>query len=296
MTSTKPLAPHGTYARYVGRPASNIPGCRCPLCDAEGRRYIKRRDYLTATGRPLTVDATPTRNHLQALFAAGAGWNQITAASGRSSSTISGILAGRHPEIRRSTQDAILAVHIGSVLKRQTVPALGAIRRVRALAAISHSTRTISRAAGVSCSTVNALLAGAYERITTDTDTAITRAFNLLSMTPGGNATARGRAVREGWPSPLAWWDSNIDDPDAKPILDATPDPDDEGDKPDIDEIAIARLVRGDHSIRLNEAERAIAARQMAQRGISPFATATALHTNVRSVRVWLAPPETAAA
>jgi hypothetical protein len=285
----KPLAPHGTYARFVGRPASNIPGCRCTPCNTEGRRYLKRRDYMAATGRALTVDATRTRTHLNALFDAGAGWNQITAAIGCSSSTISRIVSGQHP-VRRSTQDAILALRPEHVLKHQSVPALGSTRRVQALAAIGHSGIAVAKAAGLSKSIVHALLNGDIERVYTTTHDAIARVFPRLALAPGNSSVAKFRAQREGWPSPLAWdWDRDLDDPAAVPITDVIPgSEDEEEDAPDIDEIAIARLVRGDHTVRLNQNERPIAARQMAKLGLSPFAAATALHTNVRSVRSWL--------
>lgn len=296
MTATKPLAPHGTYARFVGRPTGNIPGCRCQPCTQAGSAYRARRSLLNATGRTLTVSPDRAAAHVQYLLANGASWNTISAA-GCSQKTIRMLLAGEYTFIRRNTEQMILAIRLADVIApKHRVPAIGARRRLQALIAIGYEVQRLADETGIHVTQIRHVLNGHQDMIVVTIHRKIEAAYRRLFMSPGPSDRARARAAREGWPSPLAWWDSNIDDPDAQPILDAMPDPDDEDDEPDIDEIAIARLVRGDHSIRLNEAERVIAARQMAQRGISPFATATALHTNVRSVRVWLAPPETAAA
>lgn len=216
---TKPLPPHGTYARYYGRPHTSVEGCRCEACTTESRRYYKRRDYLARTGRPLTVDAGPARKHLKALFAAGAGWTQIAAASGHSTSVIHGVITGQRREIRRRTEQDFLSVRLDQVLPADRyVSALGSIRRVRALAAIGHGAPDIAAAIGMGESLTSALLSERFQRVRVRTHSAIAAGFTRLAMTPGGNRRIVNRARREGWAPPLAW-DGDMDDPDAAPVV-----------------------------------------------------------------------------
>jgi hypothetical protein len=281
----KPLAPHGTYARFVGRPASNIPGCRCQPCTQTGSTYRARRNLLNATGRTLTVAPGRATAHLQYLLGHGASWNTISAA-GCSQKTIRMLLAGEYTFIRRNTEQLILAIQLADVIApKHRVPAIGARRRLQALIAIGYPVQRIADETGMHVTQIRPVLNGHQDTVVVTTHQKIAATYRRLFMVPGPSSRAKGRAARERWPSPLAW-DDNIDDPAARPVLDAAPSPDDD---PDIDEIAIARLVRGDRTVRLNQNERPVAARQMAKLGISPFAAATALHTNVRSVRAWLA-------
>lgn len=219
MTTTtlrKPLAPHGTYARYVGRPAASIPGCRCQPCTAQGSAYASRRSLLTATGRALTVPAAPATKHLRMLRAAGAGWNQLVAVTGCSSSTICALLDAKRDEIRRTTAQKILAVRLADVIcLKRPVPALGATRRVRALIAAGHRVIDIRDASGVDQTTVSYLIGGKVTGIRAETHLRIDKAFDHLAMTPGTSTASINRGRRHGWALPLAW--DNPDDPDETP-------------------------------------------------------------------------------
>lgn len=218
---TKPLAPHGTYARFIGRPAANVSGCRCDECRKEGRSYHMRREYLAATGRPLTVDATRTREHLQSLLAAGAGWNQLVAVSKSSSATISNIISGKQAKVRRSTESKFLPITIDQVIvATYSVASLGSVRKLRALAALGHSSRLLASRSGLSQSLVLAMLAGEIKNIRPQTKAAVDALFKQMAMTPGTNRTAAMRAARKGWAPPLAW-DDDLDDPGALPVLKA---------------------------------------------------------------------------
>ncbi|OKI16538.1 helix-turn-helix transcriptional regulator [Streptomyces sp. CB03911] len=214
---SKPLAPHGTYARFLGRPAANIAGCRCDDCTLEGRRYYMRRDYLASTGRPLTVSAEATREHLKSLFAAGAGWTQLVAVSGSSSSTISGILSGRQATVRRSTEQKLLRIRAEQVRPEvRSMPSVGAVRRLRALTALGHTSRRLAAATGMSHSLMTALLGGTLQQVRPQTHDAICTAFKQLAMVPGSSRATATRAIAKGWAPPLAW-DDDLDDPKARP-------------------------------------------------------------------------------
>lgn len=215
-----PLPRHGTYARANGRPSRGIKGCRCPRCRRAEAAYTKRRNYLNATGRPLRVDVEPAAAHLDALFDAGAGWTQLAAATGCSTSTLHLIRRRTSPKIHRTTAVKILAVRPGQAQPaRRPVSNIGTRRRIQALMAIGHSMRDIATAAhGIDISVVREALNGARRTgVTAQTASRIARAYRTLAARPGTNTRARNRAAAAGWPGPAAWDD--IDNPSEQPDL-----------------------------------------------------------------------------
>jgi hypothetical protein len=132
----KPLPPHGTYARSVGRPSGGIPGCSCPPCSNARRAYKNRRNLLAETGRHLTTDATPAAQHLRQLRARGASWNSLITATRCSTSSIADLLSGRQTSIRATTAARILAVTPAQVIPRPSpITGIGTVRRIQALRA-----------------------------------------------------------------------------------------------------------------------------------------------------------------
>lgn len=102
----------------------------------------------------------------------------------------------------------------------RTVPAIGTIRRIRALRALGWSVLDIAETAGLPDKTIrNPCHRGtSVYRSTAD---AIARAYDQLSMSiPAGPYHERGRryAARQGWAPPLAWDEGSIDDPAARPF------------------------------------------------------------------------------
>lgn len=218
----KPLPEHGTYARYVGRPRSGSDtgraGCGCELCRAAMRAYGRRRNLMAATGRQLTIDAAPTTAHLRRLRAAGAGWNELVAVTGCSSSSISAYLNGTRTVVRRTTACRILNVRLAQVIcPNRSVSALGSVRRLRALVAAGHQIQEISQACGIDQTTVSYLVNQHIETVRAATHQAIDAAFERLSMVPGTDARSIIRGRQNGWPPPLAW--DNPDDPDEQPTF-----------------------------------------------------------------------------
>lgn len=214
----KPLAEHGTTARAKGRPSAGIPGCSCAPCRRAENAYDKRRRFLNQTGRTLTVETAPVAAHLRGLFAAGAGWVQLAAVSGCSTSTMYNLLAENNPRCRRTTANKILAIQPGdAVPDRRSIPATGTIRRARALVALAHPCRAISSACRIDHSTVTDLLAGRCDTVTVALANRVNDGFRALSACTGTSARSRNRARREGWAPPAAWSDETIDDPQAHP-------------------------------------------------------------------------------
>jgi hypothetical protein len=212
----KPLADHGTTARAKGRPSSGIPGCSCPACRAAENAYDKRRRYLNATGRSLMVDTAPVAAHLRHLFEADAGWSQLAAATGCSSSTLHAILTGRIAECRRATANKILAVRAGDAIPHgRMVPAVGSIRRLHALLAAGHRCLDISAASGVEHSMISDLVNERLTVVKRHVAERIDCGYRKLVNCTGTSARSKNRALRGGWAPPGAWDD--IDDPNACP-------------------------------------------------------------------------------
>ena len=99
-----------------------------------------------------------------------------------------------------------------------TFPAVGILRRIRALHAIGWSGHQVADACGLSVNTLRSI--GYHQSGTVHAATAqsVMAGYERLSMAiPEGRYANRARASarRKGWAPPLAWDD--IDDPDEQP-------------------------------------------------------------------------------
>lgn len=213
MTATKPLPPHGTTARYSGNPRDAIRiTCRCEDCRTAERRRKKR----AATVGKLTVDAAPARAHIRRLLASGASYYSIAATSGCGINTVRNIGSGIRTEIWASTRNRLLAV-TAAPDDKVPVPALGSIRRVRALLAIGHPVLAIQSAAGISHNPMAKLVSGNVANIWQATADAIEAAYGALSNSTGNSPRSIRKAAREGWAPPAAWDGIDMSDPKAFP-------------------------------------------------------------------------------
>lgn len=213
MTTT-PLPPHGTTARAVGRPAAGIKGCTCRPCRKVRNAYVKRRLYLAATDRSLTVDAAPAATHLRMLLDAGSGWRETAEAAGISAGSLSNLVNNKQKRIRRTSMERILALQPKRSPTAST-SSLGTMRRVQALIAAGHRAQDIADAAGLDiCSIVD--VAAGKPSVRYKTADAIATAYRQLAGIPGTNTRGINRGRRMGWPTP-AEWAGDIDDPDVDP-------------------------------------------------------------------------------
>jgi len=104
------------------------------------------------------------------------------------------------------------------------VAAVGTVRRLRALVAMSHDQQTLASEVGCAYTYVSALTGGHRSQVTVALRESVRRAYERLSMVHGSSERARLKAARLGWAPPLAWDDETIDDPQAVPLTDtATP-------------------------------------------------------------------------
>lgn len=209
-----PLPPHGTTARAVGRPAAGIKGCGCPPCRKVRNAYTKRRLYLAATGRSLTVDAAPATAHVRMLLAANTGWKEIAETIGMSAGSLSALVTGKQKRIRRTRLEQILALQPKPAPKT-SIGSLGSVRRVQALLAAGHRAADIATAASLDiCSIVD--VAGGKPSVRFETAEKIANAYRELSGTVGTNTRGINRGRRMGWPTPQEWA-GDIDDPSVDP-------------------------------------------------------------------------------
>lgn len=96
--------PHGERTKYVA-------GCRCMLCRAANSRYQTAREAAKKDGGwNGLVAARRARAHLRRLSRRGVGRDAVAAASGVAVSTIDAVRRGTKKQIRKQTEDKLLAV------------------------------------------------------------------------------------------------------------------------------------------------------------------------------------------
>lgn len=188
--------PHGTESRYL--PPHR---CRCNVCGLYRYRAVKRWQRERRVN-PL-IDAAPAYAHIGALAAEGFEPKAIWRLAGY-------IKQHKTPaKIHARKAAALLAVTRQMILDRapghSKVPAIGAQRRIQALAAIGWHQGALP---GVSLSSVSTALR--RDRITADLHRRIAAAYDQLAMTLG---PGRPRP----YPPPLAWDDDALDDPAGQP-------------------------------------------------------------------------------
>jgi plasmid maintenance system antidote protein VapI len=171
-------------------------------------------------GRPRQIPAQPAAEHARKLLARDLTITQIAREAGLQPSTIRRLVEGQK-SILAVNAEKVLSVPLDVRVSAGDVPAVGAVRRVRALYALGHLNYVIAREAGVSRDTVCAIAAGQWATLSVSADDGFRAAYDRLSMQTGTSWKTRRLAERNGWAPPLAWDDDTIDDPKAVPQTDA---------------------------------------------------------------------------
>jgi len=110
------------------------------------------------------------------------------------------------------------------------VPAVGTVRRIRALLAIGHTTVDIGLASGLSEPQVSATLR--REMVSPRIADAVRVGYETLRGVPGMSERNVALGALRGWATPDAWIVTCVDDPLARPIL--------------VDELAVRLVLDGD--------------------------------------------------
>ncbi|MFE6304977.1 hypothetical protein [Nocardiopsis sp. NPDC057823] len=222
--------PHG-YVRY------KVEGCRCEVCTEGNRTCYNRRTRLIAyeQWRPY-VDAEPARAHVRAHMEKGIGWIMFARLCDVPRGTVSVLLygrSGRAPSrtVRSTTAAALLALEVEQVDVVDLLDpgvcmlhCVGAARRLQALVALGWSLRHLARELGVSKSSIERWAHG--RPITAEYFIAVRDLYDRLwAATPPQRTTqeaavvarVREYAAQHGWVSALAWDDTDLDNPAARP-------------------------------------------------------------------------------
>jgi hypothetical protein len=163
---------------------------------------------------PAYVDKAPVAAHVETLLEARWTKNQIADASGVSRKTIWNVLYGERPTVQVATARALLALQP----KRRTggmVPALGAMRRLHALAAMGWPVEWSAEKVGISYTAARDITSGRTKSVQEAHSEAIDLLYRKHAMRPGPSAMARAVARGKRWPTAAAWDD--IDDPGCTP-------------------------------------------------------------------------------
>ncbi|MFI8191432.1 helix-turn-helix domain-containing protein [Streptomyces sp. NPDC085946] len=215
-TAVRKLPPHGTEYRYRGPKNGSWPGCRCTKCTHAQTRGGKARAVARLRGEGPLYPGTPVVEHIKKLHDEhGMSYALIARRAGVSDATITYLVRGITKNPKREKALRILAVKPADFDAEAIRPAIGTVRRIRALYVIGHSPKTIAAAADLDESTVSHLANGRHATVLHATENKIRRAYSKLSAVSGPSEKAKQRAAAQKWHGPLAWDD--IDDPNCKP-------------------------------------------------------------------------------
>lgn len=243
---------HGTHACYV------LDRCRCWPCAKANTAYESMRSRQKAYGRwEPYIHAGPAVAHVRTLMAAGIGLKQITKLTGVSGGMLWKLVYGKRgpdgvprpsTQIRRETAERLFKVQPGvdSLAGGAFIDSTGTLRRLQALIAMGWSQSKLGERIGVTGSNFGQLLRRG--RVTKQTAQRVAKLYDELWDTPPPSATHRDRitvsrarnyARAHGFAPPLAWDDDTIDDPAARPAIDA------ELEDQVLDEVAVRRIMAG---------------------------------------------------
>ncbi|MDH6141116.1 transcriptional regulator with XRE-family HTH domain [Kitasatospora sp. GP30] len=206
--------------------------CRCLPCAVASAAWQARRHRQVAYGtwQPF-VDAAPALAHIESLHGRGMTWQQIAAAAGvyvTDLQRLRGVGAQRRSDrIRPETERKLLAVEFTNApaSPQSMTPALGSMRRLRALRANGWSAQVLTEQLGVPRQTVGIIAQARQKFVMARTAQDIAELYEFLHDQDPLNAglglvvverTARA-AEHAGWAPPRAWAGRDIDDPAAEP-------------------------------------------------------------------------------
>lgn len=102
--------------------------------------------------------------------------------------------------------------------KSRSVPATGAVRRLKAAAAVGRTLRVYAHHTGIPETSLLKIRTGVWPYIPEERAKAIADAYPLvLALTQPPHKVPLQSAAEQGWPGPEAWEGVDIDDPTAQP-------------------------------------------------------------------------------
>lgn len=242
----------------------------CGDCNAIKRVQVARLARRRAEGTYLPpVPVAVVREHVKKLQRGSKRLSsrEISRRAGVSRGTIQRLITDPAAEtLYGETAAAILNVHRPDQKVTRATSTLpdGTKRRVQALARRGFTVELQSETSGVAYRSLRDLLTGRSKYVGQSTADRITVLYEKWQDSDGGNERTRAWAIRNGFHGPEAWYETDIDDPDAKP----RPPKDDrhhtECDPINVELAVAGRLFRAD----LTKAELVAAVREMARLGM----------------------------
>ncbi|MEU0659575.1 hypothetical protein [Streptomyces lavendulocolor] len=211
---------HGDPKRYRR-------GCRCRKCITGVTAEVRRGRYLRATGRSFLTTPDKAAQHIGRLRAAGMADQDMYKTARIAPNCFYRILR-REGQIRRSTEQRIIAIPVPAQYSRGSgthVPALGTVRRLRTLAADGWTATELGRRAGKHKQFIVYLQnmdgAGRVRMWVADY---VRRLYDeLAALQPDDFIAAhvvertRKHAAAKDWPSSAYWDADDFDNPDFVP-------------------------------------------------------------------------------
>ncbi|MFD8839790.1 hypothetical protein [Streptomyces griseofuscus] len=186
--------------------------------------------------------------------------------------TVSQLANCERLSILRSTESKLFAVP-GEPDSSALISSIGTVRRVRALVAMGHTQQTLADEIGCAFTYISTMAHGVRPTVTVALAASVRRAYDRLSMSVGPSTRARLKAQRLGWHGPLAWDEDTIDDPAATPYAMDERSAVEEAEKPlheaDVDQVVVARFVKGFRLDQCTDAEFLTAVQQCAASGMT---------------------------
>lgn len=205
---------HGTPGRYQGpRRHTRWQPCRCNLCRAAALRLAKTQALRRLRGIAGYVDRATVAAHVRVLLDAKWDRQEIAEAAGVSRKTVFNVLNSRAATVQITTARALLKVRPEEAPSWR--PALGAMRRVRALSAMGWPLWWTAERAGLSETGIRDICSGRTRVVSRARFEAIDRVYRTHAMKVGPSDAARNTARAKQWVTAAAW--NDIDDPKDRP-------------------------------------------------------------------------------
>lgn len=197
-------------------------GSRDAQSDGSGSVLAQRRSAPAARsnrtsrrGSTASVSSGPARRHLLALRVGGMPDDMILELTNLGSADLASLSSFKRTETTNGIAKAILAVTFHPSHGRVMTLGVGPQRRIRALVAMGYSVHALSELTGLTVHKLSTLPSD--QLVPTAVWHVINDVYEHLSMTPGPDEQGRDAAREEGWATPLAWDDDEIDNPRARP-------------------------------------------------------------------------------
>lgn len=208
---------HGTRTGY------STHGCKCDRCRAKNtaeQRKTRRQQLYGTYDR--FVPAQDVRAAVQALEDAGLTRRQVADAAGLTLYGLNVIMSGKTKRSLKTTLEQIQAVKPDPYLygaPEARLDCTGAVRRLRALAAIGWTITDLANEIGIDRANLAKYMDGTYRRMARYRLLIIRDMYERFWDQPKDNKRALNYARKQGWHPPLAWDDDEIDSPSATPHL-----------------------------------------------------------------------------